>query len=60
MIAKELEKEINNIREEEFEKVYGGIGFGEARPCKAIAIKINDAKLITLTKGTNGHRRYRR
>ena len=50
MIAKELEKEINNIREEEFEKVYGGIGFGEARPCKAIAIKINDAKLITLTK----------
>jgi len=50
MIGKELDKEINNIREENFEEARGGIGFGEAGACKAIAIKINDAKLITLTK----------
>jgi len=50
MMGKELEKEINNIKEENFEEARGGIGFGEAGPCKAIAIKINDAKLITLTK----------
>ena len=50
MIGKELEKEINNIREENFEEARGGIGFGEVGACKAIAIKINDAKLITLTK----------
>ena len=50
MICKELEKEINNIREENFEEARGGIGFGEEGACKAIAIKINDAKLITLTK----------
>ena len=50
MIGKELEEEIKNIREENFKEAYGCIGFGEAGACKAIAIKINDAKLITLTK----------
>ena len=47
IIGRELQKNIEGLS---FSNANGSIGFGEKRPCKAIAIGIGDVTLLTLTK----------
>jgi putative membrane protein len=49
-IATQLRKHLDAIKNNDFEPAKGGIFVGKNGPCKAINLKINDSRIVILTK----------
>ena len=49
-MEKRIEKHIDGLSDHAFREAKGSIAIGEDKPCKAISIRIEDMKMLTLTK----------